>query len=219
MDLWTFVAEVVLITSSGALSPGPLTFATIAEGAKRGWRAGFSAAIGHSFVELALISLIALGLSRAFSEERVQASIGLLGGISLLVYAVLQARGGLAVLRGGGDSVSLERGASRGGLYVGVIFSALNPFFLLWWATVGAKLVLDSMLLSPSNPLLGLPVLFASHVWMDYAWLTLVASLAAGGKKLRREYVAFLLLASSLIMAYFALKFLCESLPILAGSI
>ncbi|RLF13604.1 MAG: lysine transporter LysE, partial [Thermoprotei archaeon] len=40
MQLLFFLAKVSLISSSGALAPGPLTAATAALGVKRGWRGG-----------------------------------------------------------------------------------------------------------------------------------------------------------------------------------
>ncbi|HEX9677930.1 LysE family transporter [Nitrososphaera sp.] len=55
---------------------------------------------------------------------------------------------------------------------IGIVLTALNPFFLVWWLTVGLKLVAD---LSRFGPVAGVAFMFGMHVWMDYAWLSAVA--------------------------------------------
>ena len=46
VDIFTFIAEVVGVTASGALAPGPLFVKNITEGSKFGARSGFVFAVG-----------------------------------------------------------------------------------------------------------------------------------------------------------------------------
>ena len=57
----------------------------------------------------------------------------------------------------------------KGPILLGAMLSALNPFFLIWWFTIGLKLINDSIhFFGLVN---GILILFSSHIWMDYAWL------------------------------------------------
>ncbi len=212
MDIYSFIAEVVLITSSGALSPGPLSVATFSEGAKRGWASGFFAALGHTAVELPLVALLAMGLSSIVEIEENQRLIALLGGVSLLIYSILQLADAFKIWKG--KSVIKEGAGYKGGFYVGVVLSALNPFFLAWWATVGVKLVADALSLFKQSLIIAITVLYAAHVWMDYAWLTFLSYLGYKGKKLGLKKMAIVLLISSVILAYFGLEFIISAVKI-----
>ncbi|HEX5922180.1 MAG TPA: LysE family transporter [Nitrososphaeraceae archaeon] len=62
MDIVEFSMQVILLSASGVLSPGPLFFANLFYGSKQGVRSGIKTALGHTFVELPLILIISLGL-------------------------------------------------------------------------------------------------------------------------------------------------------------
>jgi threonine/homoserine/homoserine lactone efflux protein len=69
-----------------------------------------------------------------------------------------------------------EAGIQKKALVLGVGLTALNPYFILWWLTVGLGLVVQAVEL---GALLGVLIMYVSHVWMDYAWLTGTAYLSA----------------------------------------
>ena len=64
MNLLDFVATVVVVTASGALAPGPLSFGILMQGSKEGARSGFSCAIGHTLVEFPLVLASIIWLAR-----------------------------------------------------------------------------------------------------------------------------------------------------------
>ena len=64
-------------------------------------------------------------------------------------------------------------------MILGVGLTGLNPFFIVWWLTVGLGLVVQAV---EFGALLGVFIMYVSHVWMDYAWLTGTAHLAVRGK-------------------------------------
>ena len=81
--------KVVVITSSGALSPGPLTFSILKKGTEEGARAGFFASLGHMVVELPLVYLIGLGVITFLFNDFVMFITGIVGGVFILLFGVL----------------------------------------------------------------------------------------------------------------------------------
>lgn len=87
-------------------------------------------------------------------------------------------------------------------IVIGVLFTAMNTFFIIWWLTVGLKLISDSIYLF--GIIGGITILFSSHIWMDYAWLAITAYLISKGRTIIRGrlYRYFLLLISILLAFY-----------------
>jgi threonine/homoserine/homoserine lactone efflux protein len=96
--------------------------------------AGALLAIGHGIIEFPLMVVIILGLGEYFKLPKVQIAIGLVGGIFLLLMGAQI----LLSLRAKADS---EPKALKGRpILAGIVLSAGNPYFLIWWATVGLAL-------------------------------------------------------------------------------
>ena len=85
----------------------------------------------------------------------------------------------------------------------------INPFFLIWWATVGSLLVTQALIL---GAFLGVLVMFGAHIWMDYAWLGGAASLAPRGGFLLGKWYRAMLIAFGLGMLYFGGTFIASGL-------
>ena len=203
-----FILEVVLVTASGALSPGPLTLATIRKGIEQGWRAGFQVSVGHTIVEFSIVLALALGISHVLTFEISRLIIGLLGGIVLAIYGVSQLK---SIWKSSLTDSCSEYG--RSAIWIGLALSAFNPYFIVWWATVGLKLIVDALAYAS---FFGIIVMYVAHVWMDYAWLALLSHLAFKGKRLLSEksYRVILVLLS-LVMLMFAAYFIIDSIFIL----
>ena len=203
-----FLATVVVVTASGALAPGPLFAANLLQGAKGGLKSGFMISVGHTLVELPLVVLIALGISSVMSFPGFSLVVGLVGGCALIGFGLIQIVGA-ARHRIKLDEVQ-EAGIQKKALVLGVGLTALNPYFILWWLTVGLGLVVQAVEL---GALLGVLIMYVSHVWMDYAWLTGTAYLSARGTMLigGRGY-RLLLLGLAAFLIYFGVGFIARSL-------
>ena len=203
-----FLATVVVVTASGALAPGPLFAANLLQGTKGGTRSGFMISVGHTLVELPLVILIALGISSVMNFPGFSLVVGLVGGCALIGFGLIQivgaARHQIKL-----DEVQ-EAGIQKKALVLGVGLTALNPYFILWWLTVGLGLVVQAVEL---GALLGVLIMYVSHVWMDYAWLTGTAYLSARGTMLigGRGY-RLLLLGLAAFLIYFGVGFIARSL-------
>jgi len=133
VSLLFFLIEVVVISLSGVMAPGPVTAAAIGMGTRSRY-AGVLIAVGHGVVEFPLMILIVLGADRILKLPTAQIVIGLAGGAFLLIMAIQM----LKSLRSAEKQQAQVTKSAP--VLTGIILSASNPYFLLWWATVGLAL-------------------------------------------------------------------------------
>ncbi|MDG6229840.1 MAG: LysE family transporter, partial [Candidatus Thermoplasmatota archaeon] len=172
MDTIQFIITVIFVTASGALAPGPLFFATISHGSRSGARTGLVFSLAHMIVEFSLVMLFAIGLLTVANEPLVKQVIGLSGGTALLLFGGLQLNNAIKHHRG--DQSPQHPKTSRLFL-IGLLFTGLNPYFIIWWLTVGAQLILLSLEFASFY---GLIFMYVCHVWMDFVWLRGIAYLS-----------------------------------------
>lgn len=155
-------------------------------------------ALGHAVVELPLITLIALGaISLASLNQR---AVAVAGGLTLLVFGSLLL---IDAARGPRPTTSSIRSSP---LVIGISLSALNPWFIAWWALIGGTLAIEAYELMG---VLGIPFLFASHIWLDFAWLSLVSHAGKKGLELTGRLGYRILMALiAVVMFVFAADFL-----------
>jgi|SRR3972149_6075940 len=203
VQLLEFAIAVITISVSGVMSPGPLFAANVAYGLKGGARAGLKMAYGHTIVELPLVILLGVGALSLESVPQFRETVALAGAISLFVFAGIQIK---SVLK---KPSSIFEGR-HGPFIAGIMLSALNPFFLIWWFTIGFKLISDSLVLASFA---GIGIMFAFHIWMDYAWLCTVGFLSSKGKKIlsSKNYNIFMIAISG-VLVYFGIVFALEAL-------
>jgi threonine/homoserine/homoserine lactone efflux protein len=202
-----FSLQVILISTSGVLSPGPLFFINLLYGSKYGSFVGLKIASGHTIAEFPLIIILSYGLY-TFSSFNVSdiifKVIGVIGGIFILIFAILQMN---SILRY--KQLNQTQGITtnikfnvRNPILIGFIFTILNPFFLVWWFTVGATMISDSIF--NFGVVEGISLLFFSHIWMDYFWLWFTSFMINKGKSVIKEkiYRIFLLGISVILGIY-----------------
>lgn len=207
MDLLQFILTIILVTASGALAPGPLFFATVSYGARSGVRSGLIFSVAHTFVEFTLIMFLALGLLTVASEPLVKLIIGVAGGVALIIFGVTQIWNATRIQ----VNEHMQHIASHKHLFiVGIVFTGLNPYFILWWLTVGAQLIIVALEFAA---LLGVLFMYLCHVWMDYVWLTIVAYFAKKGSNvLGSKGYRILTGIFGIILIYFGLTFLTSAI-------
>jgi len=137
MDIFIFLAQVVGLSLSGVLAPGPVTTSSIVMGAKNRF-AGSLIAIGHGIVEFPLIILITFGAAEFFRFKVAQITIGLAGG-AILIYMAYGIYKSTKSTNNKSDRIFTSKP-----VVAGILLSAGNPYFLVWWATVGLALALQA---------------------------------------------------------------------------
>jgi len=158
------LASVVVISLSGILIPGPMFALTVVKSYRSPW-AGVWIALGHAMIEVPLILLIYFGLARFFENTTVQLVLSLLGG-GVIIWM------GIAMFRVRAEVVQRGEDLPYSSLVTGIVTSGLNPYFFLWWATVGLMLVMRFL----EFGIPGLIILVIVHWSCDLVWLSLVSN-------------------------------------------
>ena len=161
MELVLFLIQVFIISISGAMQPGPVTATAITMGTRNRW-AGSLLAVGHGIVEFPLIVLIIFGLGAILQKTSSQIVIGILGGLARLYMAY-------GMFKTASHPVDVAAGARKDKpILAGIILTVSNPYFLVWWATVGLGLATTAT----KYGMYGF-VLFAVVHWLvDLIWVT-----------------------------------------------
>lgn len=176
-----FVASFTLALS-GALMPGPLFTITISESAKLGFKAGPLLMIGHAILELLLVVAVIQGLGTYLKLPSVIGVIALLGGL-LLIYLgtdMVRSAGKLSLKN---ESPLADARYGRHPIVLGILASLSNPYWTLWWATIGLGYLVTAM----EFGYVGIVSFFMGHIAADFAWYSLLSLGISRGKTLLRD--------------------------------
>jgi threonine/homoserine/homoserine lactone efflux protein len=176
---------------SGAVVPGSLLAVVVEESVRVGWLAGPLMMIGHGALELIAVVLLATGLIRFAQSGRVRGAIGLLGGAVLLYLGYLtfgvSGEVGASALGGHAAGTRLPSAAAIPALQgvvrlaaLGGLMSMTNPYWWLWWATIGVAHVGWAT----HRGRLGGGTYFVGHILSDILWYCAVAAALSAGRAL-----------------------------------
>jgi threonine/homoserine/homoserine lactone efflux protein len=182
-----------LVGLSGAMMPGPVLSVTIGETvarvrgsatdggpgprrlALRAALAGPLVVLGHGLLEIALVAAVLLGLGTLLTRTPVVGTVGLLGG-AVLLWMGWGMFASLSTLRL--DTAAPDRRMHP--VLAGILTSLSNPYWALWWATVGLSYIALSLRLG----WVGLTFFYVGHVLSDLAWYSAVSLALAMGRRL-----------------------------------
>lgn len=167
---------------SGALMPGPLLTVTIAESARLGSRAGPLVITGHALLELLLVLAVVKGLGPYLESPLVMGIIALFGGAVLIWLGVDMVRTAGNHTLGGERSRSHPKKVPHLFL-MGLLASISNPYWTLWWATIGLGYLVAAMKFGFT----GVLVFFVGHISADFAWYSVVSFGISHGKTLLKD--------------------------------
>jgi threonine/homoserine/homoserine lactone efflux protein len=199
--LITFLLKAVAISLSGVLAPGPMTAATIAAGT-RSRNAGALIALGHAAIEFPLMIVIIAGAGKLFESDGIKMGIGLAGGVVLLLM-------GIQLLTAARKAESLpEASGGRHPFWTGIVLTGANPYFLIWWATIGLALATQAVELG----MLAF-VLFAVVHWLcDLVWLEALSLASFKGTELLGDSIQkIVLIMCGAMLLGFGCKFLYDA--------
>lgn len=199
-DLWALVLlffSSLVVALSGAMMPGPMLTAVVTETPRHGAKAGPLVVLGHGILELVLLLLLVIGLRPLLSDESVQAGLQIVGGL-MLVWTGVAMIVAVARRRVTIDWDGADRGARAKTVWMGIVSSLANPYWTLWWATIGLSLLTKAYGLG----LAGLVVFYLGHILGDLSWYSLISGALAAGKRFITlgVYRVMLLVAASFLL-------------------
>ena len=162
-DLYFFLLSVIFISLSGVMMPGPVFAVTVAKGYKNK-AAGALIALGHGAIEFPLIFLLYFGLKDLFASTTLQKVISLVGG-AILIYM------GVQTFKSRKETSREYEESKHDSFVAGFLATAANPYFFLWWATIGTALIMNAYLFG----FLGLLVFALTHWSCDLLWDSFVS--------------------------------------------
>jgi threonine/homoserine/homoserine lactone efflux protein len=128
----------ILLGFTVAIILGPAFFSLLQTSIYRGFKAGVMLALGILISDFSLISLCYFGFMQIFDNPENQLSIGIVGGVILIVFGIVTFTRKPSL----GDRVnnSDESRAKKPKIFTyigkGFIMNTLNPFLLIFWIGV-----------------------------------------------------------------------------------
>jgi threonine/homoserine/homoserine lactone efflux protein len=167
LALITIFCTSFVIALSGAMMPGPLLTATISETSRQGFKAGPLLILGHGILELLLVLALILGLAPFIQRQEVFIFTAFAGAVILVWMAV----GMLRTLHS--LHIDWEKKSEKSNHLImnGILLSIANPYWTIWWASIG----LGYILYSQQFGILGVFFFFLGHIMADLAWYAIVS--------------------------------------------
>lgn len=156
------------------MMPGPLLTVTISESSRRGFIAGPLLITGHAFLEITLIAALLLGLAPFLQLPGVFVATAISGAVILLWMALNMFRS-LPSLRIAWETHNTK---SNHPIVSGILMSIANPYWTIWWATIGLGYILYSWQFG----IWGVLFFFAGHILADLSWYSFISAAIAKGR-------------------------------------
>jgi len=159
------------------MAPGPLLTVVIGDTAQRGFVVALLLVMGHALADFVGVLTLTIGLARAMEQPVVIAIVGSLGGAFLIGMGYSMAQGawkGIASFQLG----THDHTRSLVPVAVGFGVSVSNPYFTLWWVTIGAAFIARSISMGAT----GIISFYLGHILSDLAWYGFVGSLIVSGR-------------------------------------
>ena len=200
---------------SGALMPGPLLTINIRESLKTGFWAGPKLILGHAFLEAMLVLALLFGLGSIIELQVSKGIISILGGMFLfwMAYGMLFREGkeGLS-LQAGKESSPPENTRRMSPVLTGALISLANPYWSLWWATLGLGFLMQAREIGPS----GIAFFYFGHIFADFLWYSLISLAVSKGKTyLSPKFYRGIIIVCAIFLFYLSFDFFWHTVKIM----
>lgn len=189
---------------SGAVVPGPLFAYAVGQALAVGWMAGLWLSLGHVAAEALLVLGLRAGLGKMLQRPKTIRVIGFLGGSVLLYFAWGMLTMTVTAVSAGKGQVIVP------GLLVlfwkGMLLTLINPYFYLWWATVGVGMITTQ---AAKHGPRAWGVFLCGHGLADVLWyITVSVILAVSGSFLRPSIHHAIIVTAGIGVALLGLIFI-----------
>jgi threonine/homoserine/homoserine lactone efflux protein len=204
MGLWSLFAVGFILGLTGAMAPGPLLTVTITESAKRGGHVGPLVVLGHGILEIILLILIVFGIGSLLANRSLYTLVSLCGG-AVMIWMSIDIIKGLRAYRLTSGTDSSGRGLHP--VLAGIVISLSNPYWFIWWLTIGMGYVMFAKGLGVP----GILAFFVGHISADLAWYSFVSySVHMGGRYVSTRALKGVLFVCSIFLGCFGLFFIAK---------
>ncbi|MBW2091706.1 MAG: LysE family transporter [Deltaproteobacteria bacterium] len=214
---WVIFSFSFLVALTGAMAPGPLLTYTIIKSAqttRRGYLTGLWVITGHAILETLIIVFLLLGFSFVVKNIHFVRAIGVVGGLILACFGgsiirdVYRGKISTSFLNASknqdSDSHSPENKGLKNPVLGGFFVSMSNPYWWIWWATIGFAFMIQFDISFKQWP--KLLSFFIGHEAGDLAWYLLVSVLAFFGlRHLNKKAYYAILIACAVFMILFGI--------------
>ncbi len=212
MHITALFTTAFIVGLSGAMMPGPLLTAAMASSAERGWKAGPQIVLGHALLELTLVAALLAGIAQFLTKPTVTMIIALVGGIFLVylgITMIKDVRSGRLTSLNTDPAQPASAPVTMHPMLAGILISLFNPYWSIWWATVG----LGYLTLSLRNGTAGIAAFFSGHILSDLLWYTLIAVMVSQGRAfLSPKIYQAMLMGCGLFMVVLGISFIYSGL-------
>lgn len=222
-SFWIIFSFSFLVALTGAMAPGPLLTYTIiksVQSGKRGYLMGLWIIIGHAILEMVIIIFLLFGFSFVLQNVVVVRTIGIAGG-ALLIYF------GLSIIRNvhkgniptyflnsankpeqelqkeAHSTPKMNKGLDNP-IIGGIVVSMSNPYWWVWWATIGFAFMVQFDVSFSNWP--KLLAFFIGHEAGDLIWYLFVSILSFFGLRyLNKKMYYGILVCCGIFMILFGI--------------
>jgi threonine/homoserine/homoserine lactone efflux protein len=205
----TIFLKSLLIAYSGAIMPGSVFTYTIDRSLRHGVKTGLLVSLGHALLELLLVGLIFIGLGKYLAADATSTGIGLIGGLVLgyLGFGMIR---DVYLNRIRLDIDQQETDKQGNMFWAGMVLSATNPYFLIWWSAVGLALITSAY---NSFGIIGIAIFYLGHIMGDISWYIFVSALVSKSRHLINiKAYKTIIIVLALCLIVFGVNFFAGSL-------
>jgi threonine/homoserine/homoserine lactone efflux protein len=180
IEIILFVITSFAVGLSGAIVPGPMLTVTISDSLEKGFKTGPLVVLGHIIAEIVLMIVILVGLDWLLGSKIASFIIGTVGG-AVLLFMGYNLTGYSKNMPKFSSGLNIQNHAS---ILNGLITSFSNPYFFLWWATIGIAFMYKGIEIAG---ILGLMGFLIGHWSADLSWYSLISFFSSKGSKIMQE--------------------------------
>jgi len=202
----------LMVGFSGAVVPGPMFTVIITNATSKGFRSVVFTILGHAFIELIILILFLAGLLHYLNNVIVIKIIGIAGGAALLYLAYDLINSSLRnKLKIGQDKEDSAKNKSKINInspfLQGMFVSAINPYWYIWWVTVGAAFLINSI----KYGVLGVCLFYIGHISSDFIWYLIIGFLISKGRKyFNNKVYKIIFILCGVFLVYLGIKFIID---------
>ncbi len=194
---------------SGASAPGPLMTLVLTKSSIGGWKKALEIISGHAILEGILLILLILGFQPILKTPIFIKALSFIGsifliymGISLLLDII---KNKISILKDSLDPPTNIYTFNPSLILSGALTSLANPYWLLWWLTIGVSFIAQAK----NYFIIGILSFYLGHILSDYVWYIFIGLI---GQSLSlpfwRKIYKYILYFSSVFLLIFGIYFM-----------